>query len=88
MRFLLCATDVFSKYALAVPLKDKKGIAVTNNFQKIFDESDHKPNKICLIKVLNFKIDQWNHGCRIMVEKHIQHITKENLLLLKDLLEP
>ena len=58
MRFLLCATDVFSKYALAVPLKDKKGITVTNNFQKIFDESDHKPNKIWLIKVLNFTIDQ------------------------------
>ena len=67
MRFLLYATDVFSKYVLFVPLKDKKGITVTNNFQKIFDESDHKPNKIWLIKVLNFTIDQWNHGCRIMV---------------------
>ena len=27
-------------------LKDKKGITITNAFQKILDESRHKPNKI------------------------------------------
>ena len=25
-RFLLCVIDIFSKYALFVPLKDKKGV--------------------------------------------------------------
>ena len=33
--FLLCVIDVFSKYAWIVPLKVKKGITVTNTFQKI-----------------------------------------------------
>ena len=28
------------------PLKDKKGIAITNAFQKVLDESNRKPNKI------------------------------------------
>ena len=44
-RFLLCVTDIFSKYAWVVPLKDKKGISIVNAFQKILKESDRKPNK-------------------------------------------
>ena len=39
-RFLLCVTDIFSKYAWVVPLKDKKGINITNGFQKILKESN------------------------------------------------
>ena len=35
-RFLLCAIDIFSKYAWVVPLKDKNGITITNAFQKNF----------------------------------------------------
>ena len=34
-RFLLCVIDIFSKYAWVVPLKDKKGVTITNTFQKI-----------------------------------------------------
>ena len=45
-RFLLCVIDIFSKYAWVVPLKDKKGIIITNAFQKILKESNKKPNKI------------------------------------------
>ena len=33
-KFLLCVIDIFSKYACVVPLKDKKGITITNAFQK------------------------------------------------------
>ena len=44
--FLLCVIDIYSKYAWVIPLKDKKGIAITNAFQKILDESNRKPNKI------------------------------------------
>ena len=40
------------------------------------------------IKVANFIIDQLNHGQNKMQQKCIQHIMKENLLLLKDSLEP
>ena len=44
-RFLLCAIDIFSKYAWFVPLKDKKGVSIVNAFQIILKESNRKPNK-------------------------------------------
>ena len=34
-RFLLCAIDIFSKYAWVVHLKDKKGLSIVNAFQSI-----------------------------------------------------
>ena len=45
-RFLLCAIDIFSKYAWVVPLKDKKGISIANAFQKMLKYYKRKPNKI------------------------------------------
>ena len=53
-RFLLCVIDIFSKYARVVPLKDKKGITITNAFQKILDCSNRKPNKIWIDKGSEF----------------------------------
>ena len=35
IRFLLCAIDIFSKHAWVIPLKDKKGTTIDNDFQKI-----------------------------------------------------
>ena len=46
VKYLLCAIDLFSKYAFVVPLKDKKGISITNAFKKIIKQSNRKPNKI------------------------------------------
>ena len=54
-RSLLCVIDIFSKYAWLVPFKDKKGVSIVDAFQKILDDSDRKPNKIWLIKEVNFK---------------------------------
>ena len=34
-KYLLCAIDLFSKYAFVIPLKDKKGISIVNAFNKI-----------------------------------------------------
>ena len=31
-RFLLCVIDIFSKYAWVVPLKDKKGVSIVNDY--------------------------------------------------------
>ena len=45
-RFLLCLIDIFSKYAWVVALKDKNGVSIFDAFQKIFDKSGRKPNKI------------------------------------------
>ena len=67
---------------------DIKRITITNSFQNILDESNDRPNKIWQIKADNFIIDQRNYGCRIILEKCIQHLRKESMLLLKDLLEP
>ena len=38
MKYLLCAIDIFSKYAWVVPLKDKKGTSIVNAFQKIISK--------------------------------------------------
>ena len=45
-RFFLCVIGIYCKYAWVIPLKDKKGITITNVFQKILKESIRKPNKI------------------------------------------
>ena len=41
-RFLVCAIDIFSKHALVVPLKDKKGVSIVNAFQSILKKSNKK----------------------------------------------
>ena len=48
VRFLLCDIDIFSKCAWVISKKKKKGITITNAFQKIFKKSNRKPNKIWL----------------------------------------
>ena len=53
-RFLLCFIDIFSKYAWVAPLKDEKGITTVNAFQKIWDDSTRKPNKIWVDKGSKF----------------------------------
>ena len=44
--FLLCVINIFSKYTMVVPLKDKKGITLTYAFQTILDESYRKLDKV------------------------------------------
>ena len=46
IKYLLCAIDLFSKYTVVIPLKDKKGISIVNAFNKIIKQSNRKPNKI------------------------------------------
>ena len=46
IKYLLCAIDLFSKYAFVVPLKDKKGTSITNALNKVITQSNRKPNKI------------------------------------------
>ena len=50
MRFFVCAIDIFSKYALVIPLKCKNGTTITSAFQKILEEPNHKPNKVWVDK--------------------------------------
>ena len=46
IRYLLCAIDLFSRYAWVISLKNKKGESIVEGFKKILDYSNRKPNKI------------------------------------------
>ena len=88
IRFLLCVIDIFSKYAWVVPLKDKKGVSIVTAFQSILKQSNRKPNKIWVGKGFEFYNASFKKdGCKIMILLCIQQIMKENLFLLKCLLE-
>ena len=45
--YLLCAIDLFSKYAWVIPLEDKRGISIVNFIvnAKNLESSNRKPNK-------------------------------------------
>ena len=45
IKYLLCAIDLFNKYAWVIPIKNKKGTSIVNAFKKIISEGQ-KPNKI------------------------------------------
>ena len=62
IRYLLCAIDLFSKYAFVVPLKDKKGTTIVNAFQTILDNSKRKSIKIWIdqgSKFYNTHFKKW-----------------------------
>ena len=50
IHYFLCTIDIFSKYTSVIILKDERGIPITNAFQKILDESNHKPIKVWVDK--------------------------------------
>ena len=64
--FLLCVIDIFSKYTQVIPLKDRRGITITNAFQKILDESNRKPNKKWVDKGSEF----YNRSTKSYLEKN------------------
>ena len=87
IKYLLCAIDLFSKYAFVVPLKDKKGISITNVLNKIIKQSNRKPNKIwvdqgeefydhvfkrCLSNNDIIMYSTFNEGKSVVVERFIR----------------
>ena len=52
IKHLLCAIDLFSKYAWVIPIKDKKGTSIVNGFQKKGSQI-----KYGLINIVNFIIN-------------------------------
>ena len=55
--------DIYSKYI--IPLKDKKGIKITNAFQKILDKSNCEANKTWVDKGREF----YNRTMKLWLEK-------------------
>ena len=87
IKYLLCAIDLFSKYAFVVPLKDKKGISIVNAFDKIIKQSNRKPDKIWVdqgSEFYNNKLKKWlsdnniimystyNEGKSVVAERFIR----------------
>ena len=66
IRFSFCVTDIFSKCAWVFPLIDKKGISITNSFQKVFKKSNCKANKIWVDKGCEF----YNKSMKSWLEKN------------------
>ena len=88
IKYLLCATDLYSKYAFVIPLKDKKGTSVTHGFNKIIKQSRAKPNKIWVdqgSEFYNNVFKKWlsdndiimystyNEGKSVVAERFIKH---------------
>ena len=84
-KYLLCAIDLFSKYAWVVPIKNKKVTSIVNVFQIIISKG-RKPNKIWADEGGEFYNNSFKHFLKKITLKCIQHLMKENLLLLRDLL--
>ena len=91
IRYLLCAVDLFSKYAFVVPLKDRKRNTIANAFQSILNNSKRKPNKIWTEKSSEFystHFKKWlkhnniemysthNEGKSVVVKRFIRTLKK------------
>ena len=61
----LCVIDVFTKYALVKPLKDKKVKTVSNAFIKIVSESNRKPNQLL--------VDQGREFCNKLMQEWLDN---------------
>ena len=87
IKYLLCAIDLYGKYAFVIPLKDKKGISIVNAFNKIIKQSNIKPNKIWVDqggKFYNNVFEKWqsdndinmyskyNEGKSVVAERFIR----------------
>ena len=79
---------MFSKYARIVPLKDKKGVSISNAFQKIISQG-RKPNKMWFyqgskfynnsfkdfLKINNIEMySTYNAGKSLVAEKFIRNL--------------
>ena len=86
-KYLLCAIDLFSKYAWVIPIKDKKGTIIVNAFKKIISKGQRKPNKIWVdqgsefyyqsfkdfLKINNIEMySTFNEGKSVVAERFIR----------------
>ena len=63
IKYLLCAIDLFSKYAWVIPLKDKKGVSIVYAFQKMLDSSSRRKAKSKRRKPNKIWVDQGSEFC-------------------------
>ena len=80
IKYLLTVIDIFSNFVWIVPLKRKTGQEVANAFSSILKE--RRPSKTWVDRGQKF----YNKDVQKLVELYSTE-TKENLVLLKDLIE-
>ena len=86
IKYLLCAIDLFNKYAWVIPMKDKKCTSIVNAFKKIISEG-RKPNKMWVdqgsefynkpftdfLKIINIDMySTFNEGKSVIAERFIR----------------
>ena len=87
-RFLLCVIGIYSKYAWVISLRDKKGITITNVFQKNWNESKHKSNKIWVDKSSEFynrsikSFSQNNHAEMYLTQNERKPVLAERFMII------
>ena len=77
IKYLLCAIDLFSKYAFVIPLKDKKGISIVNAFDKIIKQSNRKPNKIWVDEGKSVVAERFIRTLKNKLYKHMTATAKK-----------
>ena len=85
-KYLLCATDLFSKYVRVVPIKDKKETSIVNAFQKIISEG-RKQNKIWVDQGSEFYNNSFKDFLKINNIKMYSTYNERKSVILRDLLE-
>ena len=86
IKYLLCAIDLFCKYAWVIPIKDKKGTSIVNAFKKTISK-ERKPNKSWVdqgskfynnafeefLKISNIEMySTYNEGKSVVAERFIR----------------
>ena len=64
-KYLLCAIDMFSKYEMVIPIKDKKETSIVNAFQKTISKG-RKSKKIWVDQGSEF----YNYSVKDFLKKH------------------
>ena len=87
VKHLLCAIDLFSKYAWVIPIKDKEGTSIVNAFKKIISEEQRKPNKIWVDQGNEFYNQSFKHFVKISNIEMYSTYNEGKYVLLNNLLE-
>ena len=76
-KFILTVIDIFTKYAWAIPLKNKSGLSITNGFKIVLSghpqggSQARKPEKLCVDRSSEFSNKNLNLYLKNMKQNYI-----------------
>ena len=86
-RYLLICIDVFSKYALAILLRNKTGTSLVSAFETM-SSSNRKPTFLQTDDETEFRNSIFNNSCKIIASKFLPQEVKKKPVSWKDLIKP